>query len=267
MVSNDTGKFVSVNGIEMFYVRAGEGYPLILLHGGGGSHFGWDQHIPILSQKYEVIVPDLRGHGKTSNPLGQLSYSQMADDVSSLIDSLELNSPLICGWSDGGHIALEIGLRYPASAGALVLGGIQFEITDEDYDSLHSVGILVPGEIEVERVVQANPNWVLRLKEFHTLSDDHWIILLKQLSVLWTTQLDYPDDRLRHIEVPALIILGDRDNIIPVDHSLYFYNAIPNAELAILPNGDHYIWLKEPGMFCDLIMGFFERVDSLDDQE
>jgi pimeloyl-ACP methyl ester carboxylesterase len=55
-----------VNGIEMFHIRAGEGYPLLLLHGGTGSHLLWDQHIPILSEKYEVFVPDLRGHGKSS---------------------------------------------------------------------------------------------------------------------------------------------------------------------------------------------------------
>lgn len=255
-----------VNGIEMFYVRAGEGYPLVLLHGGGGSHVGWDQHIPILSEKYELFVPDLRGHGKSSNPLAQLSYSQMADDVAALINYLELDSPLICGWSDGGHIALEIGLRHQACAGALVLGGIQFKLTDEYFQSLHSLGILGPGEIDVEQVEQNAPDWILRLKKFHVASDDHWLILLRQISELWTTQLDYPVDTLRQIETPTLIILGDRDNYIPVDHSVYFYNAIPNAELAILPNADHYIILKEPMMFCELIMGFFERADRLTDK-
>jgi pimeloyl-ACP methyl ester carboxylesterase len=255
-----------VNDIEMFYIRTGEGYPLLLLHGGGGSHVLWDQHIPILSEKYEVFVPDLRGHGKSSNPLAQLSYSQMADDVVALINSLELNSPLVCGWSDGGHIALEIGLRHQESAGALVLGGIQFELTDDYYQSLHSLGILGPGEVDVELVKQNAPDWILRLKKFHAASDDHWLILLKQISELWTKQLNYPVDTLRQIVTPTLIVLGDRDNYIPVDHSVCFYNAIPNAELAILPNADHYIVLKEPMMFCDLIMGFFERADRLNDQ-
>jgi pimeloyl-ACP methyl ester carboxylesterase len=256
-----------VNGIEMFFVRAGEGYPLLLLHGGTGSHVLWNQHIPILSEKYEVFVPDLRGHGKSPNPLAHLSYSQIADDIAALINSLELNSPLVCGWSDGGHITLEIGLRHQASAGALVLGGIQFELTDEYFQSLHSLGILGPGEVDVERVEQNAPEWIPRLKEFHVASDDHWLVLLRQISELWTTQLDYPVDTLRQIETPTLIVLGDRDHLIPVDHSVYFYNAIPNAELAILPNADHFITRKEPMMFCDLIMGFFERADILNDQE
>ena len=255
-----------VNGIEMFFIRAGEGYPLLLLHAGAGSHGFWNQHIPVLSEKYEVFVPDLRGHGKASNPLAQLSYSQMADDVAALINSLELNSPLVCGWSDGGHIALEIGLRHQASAGALVLGGIQFELTDEYFHSLRSRGILGPGEVDIERFEQNAPDLILLLKELHVASDDHWLILLRQISELWTTQLDYPVDTLRQIETPTLIVLGDRDNYVPVDHSLYFYNAIPNAELAILPNADHYIVRKKPMMFCDLIMGFFERADRLNDQ-
>ena len=116
----------------------------------------------MLSEKYEVFVPDWRGYGKSSNPLAHFSYSQMADVIAALINSLELNSPLVCGWSDGGHIALEIGLRHQASAGALVLGGIQFELTDEYYQSLHSLGILCPGEVDVERVGQTAAEWRAR---------------------------------------------------------------------------------------------------------
>lgn len=91
----------------MHYIDEGEGIPLILLHGGTGTaEFNWKEHIPILKNYFRVIAPDIRGHGKTDNPKQKFSYKLMAEDIFELIRGLNFNKPLICGWSDGGQIAL-----------------------------------------------------------------------------------------------------------------------------------------------------------------
>ncbi len=82
----------------------------------------WQTHTPFFARHFRVIAPDSRGHGRANNPTGEFSYRLMADDVVALVQALGLTKPLICGYSDGGQTALEIGMRYPNLAAALVVG-------------------------------------------------------------------------------------------------------------------------------------------------
>lgn len=77
--------------------------------------------MPVLATRYRVIAPDSRGHGRTDNPAGRLAYDLMAEDVAGLIDALDLDRPLVAGYSDGAQIALELALRHPDRSRAVVL--------------------------------------------------------------------------------------------------------------------------------------------------
>jgi pimeloyl-ACP methyl ester carboxylesterase len=70
-----------------------------------------------------VFTPDSRGHGRTDNPSGEISYRVLADDIAALVRALDLHKPMIAGYSDGGQVALEIGLRYPDLPRCLIVGG------------------------------------------------------------------------------------------------------------------------------------------------
>ena len=113
------GQYARANGLKMYYEERGSGPPLILLHGGTATSSMWEPQIPFFIQHFRVITPDSRGHGKTNNPTGEFSYRLMADDVVGFIQGLGLTKPLICGYSDGGQIVLEIGMRYPGLAGGV----------------------------------------------------------------------------------------------------------------------------------------------------
>jgi len=188
-----------------------------------------------------VITPDSRAHGRTDNPTAELSYRLMADDVAAFIQALDLTNPLVFGYSDGGQIALELGMRYPNLAGALVVGAASCRTPETHHDGLKALGLEEPGVVNIEQLQRESPWWADILKTEHARADDpdYWQTLLKQLSVMWWAPLDYTAEDFQKIAEPTLILLGDRDELNPLEQSVEMYRLIPNAELAILPNATH----------------------------
>jgi pimeloyl-ACP methyl ester carboxylesterase len=110
------------NGATLYHEQHGAGEPLVLIHGGLATSAMWEPLLPGLVDRFRVITPDSRGHGRSTNPAGTLSYTQLAGDVAALIAALGLERPVVGGYSDGGQIALELGARHPGAAGALIVG-------------------------------------------------------------------------------------------------------------------------------------------------
>ena len=141
------GHYADVNGLRMYYEDRGKGVPLILVHGGLlTGRLGWGDLRERFTQHFRVIVPDCRGCGRTDNPQNIMDYRVMADDVVALAKALELVNPFIGGWSDGGQVVLEIGIRYPDFAKALVVGAAQHKLSQKTKDGL----ALVPKWFESE---------------------------------------------------------------------------------------------------------------------
>ncbi len=244
------GHYLRVNGMDMYYEEYGEGRPLILLHGGTSTSQTWQPFLPIFMPHFRVITPDSRAHGRTNNPAGELSYRQMADDVAALIHALNLVQPIIVGYSDGGQIALELGMHYPGLADALVIGAAWYKFSSTYLDTMKAVGFDGPGEVDFDRIQSESPEWVEEMKHDHVFSADlnYWQTLLKQISVMWWTPLDYTAEDFHKISAPALILLGDRDGIVELQQAVDMYQLIPNAELFIIPNADHFTAETEPSM-------------------
>lgn len=235
------GRYVQANGLNIYCEEYGKGQPLILLHGGTATLQSWQAHIPTFAEHFRVIALDSRGHGKTDNPAGELSYSRMADDVAAFIQALGLTRPLVFGYSDGGQVALELGIRYPDLANALVLGGTCYRFPQQYFDALKGFGVERSGVRTVERIQTEAPDWVQILKAEHTRADDpdYWKTLMKQISELWWNVQDYGVEDLQKITAPTLILQGDRDGAVDVEQAVEMYRGIPHAELAVLPNARH----------------------------
>jgi pimeloyl-ACP methyl ester carboxylesterase len=264
MTSEDTaslqqGQYVQANGLNMYFEEHGSGKPLILLHGGTLTSFAWQPHIPLFAKHFRVIAPDSRGHGRTNNPTGTFSYRLMADDVAALIEALSLTKPLVFGYSDGGQIALEMGMCYPNLTAALVVGAAWYKFSEAYVNALRAFGFEGPGVVNIEQMQRANPHWVEVLKTAHMRADDpnYWQTLLKQVSKMWWTPLDYTAGDFERITKPALILMGDKDEGIPVEQAVEMYHLIPNAELAILPNATHASAVTELSM--TIVLDFLLR--------
>src|SRR5687768_4334245 len=141
MTSPQNGHYVKANGLSMYYEEYGSGEPLIFLHGGMGIGSNFEHLIPAFSEQFTVITPDSRGHGKTDNPGGEFSYRLMADDVAAFVNALGLNQPSVCGWSDGGQIALELGIRYPDLTKCMVVGAAWFRFSETYQNALRTMAV------------------------------------------------------------------------------------------------------------------------------
>src|SRR5436305_10752583 len=106
----ERGRTVKANGLDIYYEEHGQsqGKPLLLIHGGALTGKSWQPYLTAFAEHYRVITPDTRGHGRTANPAGSMSFRLLADDVAGLAQALNLEKPLIYGYSDGGQVALEI---------------------------------------------------------------------------------------------------------------------------------------------------------------
>lgn len=258
------GNFATVNGIEMYYEDHGEGNPLLMLHGGTGTaSSNWEAYFPAFSKEFRVIAPDFRGHGSTNNPLGEWSYGVMADDIVALITDLELQKPHICGWSDGGQVALELAMRYPGLASAYIVGAAVKDFSDVYLQALTQWGFVGPGEVDFSRIQKATPEYVELVRSLHfPQGAEYWKELLTGLSKMWFTPLNYNNDDFLKISEPLLILIGDRDDLIPVEDSAAMYRLIPNAELAVVPNADHALPRANVNMFSDTVLEFLKRHNS-----
>lgn len=235
------GHHVQANGLEIYYEEYGGGEPLLLLHGGTLSSRSWQAHAPAFAQHFRVIAPDSRGHGRTRNPTDELSYRLMADDLAAFVQALGLNKPLLCGFSDGAQIAMEFGMHYPDLAKALVVCGASYIFSEQCSNVFKGWGIEGPGVLDIAKMQTNIPGLFELWQTEHTSlgGPDYWQTLLRAISAMWWTPLNYSAADFEKITSHTLILLGDRDEFTRVEEAVEMYRLIPHAELAIFPNANH----------------------------
>ncbi len=250
-------KYVQANGLKMFYRECGIGAPLILLHSGTAASDEWDSLIPVFSRYFHVLAPDCRGHGRTKNPLGSLSYRMMAEDIMAFSREVDLERPVVCGWSDGGNIALEMGIHYRDAVQALVVGSAGYTVSGESLEDYKEISFLGAGEVDFEKIEQEMPGAVKYWRATH--GKTAWKTLMIQLSHLWFSPLEYTAQDVRQIEAPVLLIAGDRDHSFSVEDSLGMYTNLMQGEMTILPNADHALRETHTDLFGQIVLDFLLR--------
>ena len=261
---NDTptqqGKYIQVNDLSIYYEEYGSGEPLILLHGATGTgSVNWKAHLPILSPHFRVIVPDLRGHGRTNDSSREIRLPMLIDDVVAFINTLALQKPFLCGWSMGGDITLNVGIHHPNLVKAMVVGGVTHRISETNFENLKAMGFESAGKINPEQFEKGMPQMIEWLQTAHPENPDYWKTLLTRLSYEMMEPTPYSIDDLRKVSTPALIILGDRDKLIPLEEAVELYRLIPHAELAVIPNADHSVSRSNAELYANFVKEFLLR--------
>ena len=254
---------IDVNGTKLSYEEHGKGIPLMLIHGGLGSSAVWKPLIPELPDGFRVITPDSRGHGRSTNPAGQLSYARIADDVAALIAALGLIRPVVGGWSDGGQATLELASRHPGVAAALIVGAAYPDFAGTGLRDAHRtlLGADDAGAPDLERLDAQLGDDAGVIKSLHPGGPRQWRALVQQTAPMWLDYAGLAPDELRAIETPTLVLAGDRDELIPLDLSVSLYRALPHAELAVCPQADHGAPMtpQRAAVFAGLIRDFARR--------
>ncbi|HWD90474.1 MAG TPA: alpha/beta hydrolase [Mucilaginibacter sp.] len=235
------GKYYDVRGIKMYAEVYGQGKPLLLIHGNGGSIEAFSKTIPYFSKKYKVIAVDSRAHGKTVDPKDSLSFEQMADDFAGLLDKMHIDSAYVIGWSDGGINAILLAMRHPDKV-------IKFAATGAN---------LTPDSLGIKP-----SEWNGMVKQYNRDKDkprttakekNDWKIFM-----LDYVQPNIPFSALKVIKCPSLIICGDHD-VIPIEHTVKIYQAIPRAYLWVVPNSGHPTLIQHADDFNKLVDEFFRK--------
>jgi pimeloyl-ACP methyl ester carboxylesterase len=270
------GRYVHANGTDVYYVEAGQGEPLLLLHGGvvstspvwAGHPWAYVSHMDTFAEHFRVIAPDTRGSGKTAHPGGgSILYPQLADDVVALIDALGLDRPLICGFSDGGHTATIVGIRNPASVRAIV-NHAGYDLFNPQAPSMPMMRQNLGGSPDA---TQADPDALAGAFDssegmramFELVKADHdgaqgpgyWKTHFAQVFDRLTQSPGYTVEDLRMVTAPTLILTGDRDEFCTVEEGVACYRMLEQGELAVLPNHAHFI----SSSAVQATIEFFER--------
>jgi len=254
------GRCVQANGIDIHYVEAGQGEPLLLLDNAMVSTNPLWASVPIayasflgtLAEHFQVIAPDTRGSGKSVHPGGPIPYALLADDVVALIDALNLDRPLICGFSDGGETATLVGIRHPGSVRAIVNhGGYDLFNPDPQAPAIAMTRQMLGGSADATQAdpeLSASRSGELRamfelMKSDHdnAQGNGHWKTVIAQTFDRITKPHGYTVENLHAITVPTLILTGDRDPFCTVEEGAAAYRALPAGELAVLPDTGHLI--------------------------
>ncbi|MEM2337889.1 MAG: alpha/beta hydrolase [Candidatus Bathyarchaeia archaeon] len=247
--------YLLVNDINLYYEEIGKGETLILLHGLLGSMEDWRRFIPLFSKYYRVIAVDLRGHGRTNNPKGELSNNLFCSDLTGLLDMLHLESVLICGYSLGGYVGLMAALAQPFRIKALVMHASKMFWNDD------IVGFMLQ-RLNPDRILAKTPRFAETLQKMH--GRDRWILLLKEASEYLQTM---PNEVLGlkdfgRVNIPVLVSVGDRDELVPVEEAVRFYHALQRGELLVMPNTRHSLDTVRERVFIQAILDFLTRVQK-----
>ena len=235
-----TGKYYNIRGIKMYCEIYGEGAPLLMLHGNGGSINSFEDNIPYFAKKYKVIAVDSRSQGKSTDTEDSLSFEMMADDFAVLLDTLHIKSAYVLGWSDGGINALLLAMRHPEKVLKLVATGANLWPD--------STALIPSLWKDMQRQYDTSVNKKLTTPQ----EKNDWKLFL----------LDYNQPHislssLHKIKCPSLIVCGDHD-LIPIEHTKLIAQNIPNAVFWLVLNSGHATLKEHKDEFNKKADAFFE---------
>lgn len=219
-----------VNDLELYYKTLGDrGEPLLMIMGLSFSQLDWGPVLPqLLSQRYQVILFDNRDAGRSSYASKPYTMAQMADDVTGLLDVLDIDRAHIFGVSMGGMIAQQFALNYPNKLNQLILGctACNGRVLQGAGQALATKSLLdllfTPSYIRAHR--QELEDFLESTRPYHSKPEG----FLRQLGAIATHDVC---SQLTHITTPTLIMTGDSDVLIPPDNSKILEQGLPNAKL------------------------------------
>ncbi len=227
-MAQSTGKYANVNGLKMYYEVHGQGFPLVLIHGGGstiGTTFG--RILPALAKTHKVIAVEMQAHGHTADIDRPLSFEQDADDISELLKQLQIPKADIFGFSNGASTTLEVAIRHPELVNKIIVASTMYK-KDGAYPWLwemmkHPTFEGMPQPLK-DAYQQINPD------------KDALYTMYKRDVARMQSFKDIKEEDIKAIKTPALIICGDQDVVRP-EHAVEMYRNMQRAKLMILPGG------------------------------
>lgn len=252
--------------IHIHYEDHGQGTPVLFVHGFPLSGAMWDQQVAALAPHYRVIVPDLRGFGKSEVPAGPYTMETFADDLAALLDTLSIDKVVLAGLSMGGYISFAFLRRYAARLRGLILCDTRATPdTDEaranrevNAQMVESQGASTIADKMLPNMLAptASPDLQAHLRAMMTANQPAGIAAALRGMALRGDSTDL----LASIAVPTLLIVGSQDVLSPPQEMQGLQVYIPGSKLVEVPGAGHVANLDNPDAFNAAVLEFLEGI-------
>jgi pimeloyl-ACP methyl ester carboxylesterase len=274
MTNPEIGQSIVANGIRTNYIEAGDPSlpPLILIHGSGPgvtAFANWNGVIPALSEHFHVLAPDMVGFGYTEVPKDVTDFTLdfWVDHIIGFLDALGIGQASFIGNSYGGALSLAVAARHPDRVRRFALmgaAGLKFEMSE----GLLNVWGYEPSEANMRKLMETfayNPGLVtdaIVLSRHNASirpgSHEAFSRLFPEPRQAKLDRLATPEDDIRSIQAPALIVHGREDVIVPVDVAYRFSALLPHSELHVFGECGHWTQIEKKDRFVEVVLPFLK---------
>lgn len=249
---------LAANGLRIGYDRVGDGPPLVLLHSASSTgREDFAAQLPRLSRAFTCYLPDARGHGRTTYDaaLG-LRLDDLVADLEGFVDALGLAAFHLVGFSMGAATALAAAMRRPERIRTLVLVGAATEREPRTRVIRHLA--------DVGRIERQDPAWAAALARRHDPAQGPaaWRRLMPAIVDFVAAQEPPSPAELRRADAPTLVVVGDRDPVVPVPQAVALARQLPDGRLFVVPDCGHEVPARRPGLFLEGLTGFYAATEA-----
>ena len=272
-----------LHGHRVAYRSAGSGPAIVLVHGITSTSATWEQVMPYLATRFTVIAPDLLGHGQSAKPRGDYSLGAYASGVRDLMVSLGHERATFVGHSLGGGVVMQLAYQFPERCERLVLvdsGGLGREVNfllrsatlplaEVVLPLLASTHILGAGR-SVSRFfgrlgVHAGTDVAELAKGHASLADAEaraaFVHTLRTIVDPGGQRVNASDRLYLAQDIPFMLVWGQRDSIIPVEHAHTAHELVPSSRLEVFENAGHFPHVDDPQRFLDVLFDFLDSTE------
>jgi|SRR5580658_2012401 pimeloyl-ACP methyl ester carboxylesterase len=251
MTINKQSGYAPVNGLQLYFEIEGTGDPLVYL--GAGFAVAGVTRLTGLMDRHQVISVDMQGRGRTADIERPLSFEQQAEDVIGLLDHLGIDKADLLGECTGGTIAMLVAIRYPERAGKVTTYGSAFGRFGEAYKPQVLSGTM--------QLTPDSPVFDFQRSRYQEVAPDpsHWPVIWAKFGA--TPWKGLSREELASVKVPVLIAVGDQD-WVRLDQAIAYFESIPGAELAIVPDAGHFVLDAEPEKLLPIVARFLDKTNA-----
>jgi pimeloyl-ACP methyl ester carboxylesterase len=277
---------MELHGHRVAYRSAGSGPAIVLVHGITSTSATWERVMPYLATRFNVIAPDLIGHGQSAKPRGDYSLGAYASGVRDLMVTLGHESATFVGHSLGGGVAMQLSYQFPERCERLVLvdsGGLgrdlslllraaTLPLSEVVLPVLASARVLDAGR-SVGRLlgrlgIHAGTDLAELARGHASLEDPEaraaFVHTLRTIVDPLGQRVDASDRLYLAENIPFMLVWGENDSIIPVEHALAAHELVPSSRLELFEGAGHFPHLDEPQRFVDVLLDFIDSTDPAD---
>ena len=236
-------EYVQLDALKTWYDEHGTGDPLVLMHGGLVDARFFEPNLGALAERFHVYTPERRGHGHTPDVDGPITYQLMANDTIAFLEAVVGEPVDLVGHSDGAFVAMLVAMQRPELVKRLVMisGGFNKRgeaMPDMEWDVEQLFEFLGPSYGEV------SPDGI-----------DHFKVVATKIGEMAAVEPNLQASDLANVPQRTLVMFSD-DDLVTMTHVVETYDALPNAELAVVPGTSHFLTQEKPHLVNAIVLDF-----------